>query len=157
MASGNWSPQKRPEANAINWSKMGLHFLSDCHGQGWWNIQLSIVKHLHILYFISVIKKTRSFCIYQNKKYIVIKRHLMQKFVIINTRTFQRCISPVSITDLHMVVPAQVTSVQIHWSKIKNDLTKRMKHRQKEREVKSQKRLFLKIFKEVSHTHQGCF
>ncbi len=86
------------------------------------------------------------------------KRHLRQRnadMILINMRTFQRCISPVSITDLHMVVPAQVTSVQIHWSKIKNDLTKRMKHRQKEREVRSRKTLptlpFLMSFKRRLH------
>lgn len=41
--------------------------------------------------------------------------------------TFKWCLPPVSISDLHMVIPTQVTPVQIHGGEVQNDLNKKIK------------------------------
>lgn len=47
------------------------------------------------------------------------------------TITFEWCLSPVSISDFDMVIPTQVTPVQIHGGEVKNDLQKKKKKRVK--------------------------
>lgn len=44
------------------------------------------------------------------------------------TITFEWCLSPVSISDFHMVIPTQMTPVQIHGGEVKNDLQKEKKN-----------------------------
>lgn len=41
--------------------------------------------------------------------------------------TFKWCLPPVSISDLHVVIPTQVTPVQIHGGEVQNDLNKKIK------------------------------
>lgn len=44
------------------------------------------------------------------------------KLLLLLKQTFKWRFSPISISDFHMVVPTQVTPVQIHWGEVEDDL-----------------------------------